>query len=169
MEYASVITQWMLNNLEWVLMGISVTLLVALIIFVQINVKLSRMLKKYDALMRGMEGRNLENVLFEHIKRVDEAMVKMDSIHDQCRRLADIQEHCIQKVGIIRYNAFEDTGSDLSFSIAWLDAKDNGIIVSSLFGRNESHIYGKPIQGGKSPYLLTDEEQAALKIAKEKK
>lgn len=169
MDYASVITQWMLTNLEWVLIGISAIILVALVIFIQINVKLSRMLKKYDALMRGMEGRNLENVLFDHVKRVDDAMVKVDDIHAQCRRIADIQEHCIQKVGIVRYKAFEDTGSDLSFSIAWLDAKDNGIIVSSLFGRDESRTYGKPIQEGKSSYLLTNEEQEALRIAKEKK
>jgi hypothetical protein len=159
----------MLANIEWVLIGLSAIIFIALLIFIQINIKLSRMLKKYHELMRGVEGKNLENVLFDHVKRVDEAMAKVDDVQDRCRRMADVQEYCIQRVGMIRFNAFEDTGSDLSFSIALLDAKDNGIIVSSLFGRDESRTYGKPVQNGKSSYLLTNEEQEALQIARRKK
>lgn len=169
MDYVAVITQLMLTNIEWVLIGLSAIIFIALLIFIQINIKLSRMLKKYNELMRGVEGRNLENVLFDHVKRVDEAMVKVDGIQDQCRRIADVQEYCIQRVGMIRFNAFEDTGSDLSFSIALLDAKDDGIIISSLFGRDESRTYGKPVQNGKSSYPLTNEEQEALQIARRKK
>lgn len=169
MEYVSIITQWMLANIEWVLIGMSVTILLALAIFIQINVRLSRMLKKYNVLMRGMDGRNLEEIIFDHVKRVDAAIVKVDNLDNQCRRLADNQQYCLQGVGIVRYNAFENTGSDLSFSIALLDAKDNGIVISSLFGRDESRTYGKPIQNGKSSYLLTAEEQEAVQIAKRKK
>lgn len=169
MDFISGITQWMLANLEWVLIGIGATILVALVIFIQINMKLSRMLKKYNALMCGMEGKNLEKLLFDHVQRVEDAMAKVDSLQDQCRTMADVQDKCLQRVGIIRFNAFQDTGSDLSFSIAMLDAKDDGVIISSLFGRDESRTYGKPVQNGKSTYLLTDEEQEALQIAKGKK
>ena len=168
MDYVSVITQWMLAHIESVLMGLSATIFIALLIFIQINIKLSRMLKKYNALMRGMNGANLENVLFDHIQRVDNATVKVDNLSEQCRKLANVQVHCLQGVGIIRYNAFEDTGSDLSFSIALLDAQANGIVISSLFGRDESRTYGKPIQSGKSSYLLTKEEEAAVQAAREK-
>lgn len=165
MEYVPVLTQWALANMAWILMGVSITLVLALIIFIRINTKLSRMLKKYDILMRGMEGKNLEEVLFAHVRRVDDALVKVDELFDQSRRLEGIQEHCLQKVGIVRYSAFQDTGSDLSFSIAILDARHNGLIISSLFGRDESRTYGKPVNSGKSTYLLTDEEQKALEIA----
>jgi len=168
LEYVPVLTEWALANMAWILIGVSVTLVLALIIFIRINSKLSRMLKKYDTLMRGMDGKNLEDVLFAHVRRVDDALVRVDALSDQCRRIEDIQEHCLQKVGTVRYSAFQDTGSDLSFSIAILDARNNGVIVSSLFGRDESRTYGKPIISGKSTYLLTDEEQKALEIAMNK-
>lgn len=165
MEYVPLITQWALANLTWILIGVIATTLLALIIFIRINVKLSRMLKKYETLMRGMEGKNLEDVLFSHVRRVDDALVKVQSLHDECQTMAAIQEHCLQKVGVVRYSAFQDTGSDLSFSIALLDGRENGLIISSLFGRDESRTYGKPIKNGQSPYLLTEEEQKALQIA----
>lgn len=168
MEYAPVLTQWILDNMAWILIGVSVTLLLALIIFIRINTQLSRMLKKYDTLMHGMEGKNLEDVLFAHVRRVDDALLKVDTLSGQCRKIEGIQEHCLQKVGIVRYSAFQDTGSDLSFSLAILDARHDGVVISSLFGRDESRIYGKPIISGKSAYLLTDEEQKALEIAMNK-
>lgn len=169
MEYVSVITKWMLENIEWVLLGLSSTILAALIIFISINIKLSRMLKKYNGLMQGMEGKNLEGLLFDHINRVDGAMVKVEGLSNQCRALTNTTELCLQRVGIVRFNAFQDTGSDLSFSVAILDANNDGVIISSLFGRDESRVYGKPVQKGKSQYLLTEEEQEALRIAQQKK
>ena len=75
----------------------------------------------------------------------------------------------IQKVGVVRFNAFSNTGSDLSFAVALLDHYDNGVVFSSLFGRNESRIYAKPIRGGESTYLLTEDEKEALQKAKETK
>lgn len=169
MEQVTVITQWMLAHIEWVLLGLSATILVALVIFIQINIKLSRMLKKYDALMRDMEGKNLEKILFEHLVRVDNAVTEVNDLKQQCKTLQDTTTNCLQKIGAVRFNAFQDMGSDLSFSVALLDGKDDGIIISSLFGRDETRIYGKPVQNGKSSYLLTAEEQEALKIAQLKK
>jgi hypothetical protein len=63
---------------------------------------------------------------------------------------------------MVRYNAFPDTGSDQSFSVAMLDADGNGLVLSSLYGRTETRTYAKPVQGGKSTYPLSDEETAAL-------
>lgn len=165
----SVIVQWVGANIEGILIGLSATVFIALVIFIQINVKLSRLLKKYNVLMRGMEGKNLEHILVNHVQRVDEAMIKVDGLSNQCQIMADVQARCLQRVGIIRFRAFQDTGSDLSFSIALLNAKDDGVVISSLFGREESRTYGKPIKNGESPYLLTEEEQQALQIAKQNK
>ena len=168
MEYYTIITQWLLSHIEWVLLGLSATILGALVIFIKINLKLSRMLKKYDVLTQGMAGKNLEGILFEHIERMEGALVEVTRLKQQCDGLAETTELCLQKVGVVRFNAFTDMGSNLSFSVAILDANDNGLIISSLFGRDESRVYGKPVQDGKSQYLLTDEEQEALRMAQRK-
>lgn len=68
----------------------------------------------------------------------------------------------IQKVGFVRYNAFGDMGSELSFSIAFLDNFLNGFILTSIYGREHSTCYAKPIKDGKSIYPLSAEEIQAI-------
>ena len=82
-------------------------------------------------------------------------------------RLKAQLQTCIQRVGMVRFNAFDDTGSDLSFSLALLDERGNGLVVSSLYGRNESRIYAKPVLNRQSTYALSAEEQKAIRIASE--
>ena len=74
-------------------------------------------------------------------------------------------EKSIQKVGIIRYNAYKDTGSDLSFTLALLDENNNGVVLNGIYSREMSNIYAKPIENGKSTYTLSDEEQKAIERA----
>ena len=76
---------------------------------------------------------------------------------------------CIQKIGLVRYNAFKDVGSDLSFAIAMLDRNDNGVILNGLYGSESSNIYAKPIKNGISKYQLSEEEKTALEIAEQSK
>ena len=76
---------------------------------------------------------------------------------------------CIQKVGLVRYNAFRDVGSDLSFAIALLDGNDTGVVLNGLYGSDSSNIYAKPIKGGISAYQLSEEEKYALEIAEQNK
>lgn len=68
----------------------------------------------------------------------------------------------LQRLALVRFRAFPEVGSDLSFSLALLDACGNGVILTSLFGRSETRIYAKPVHEGKSPYRLTPEEEEAL-------
>lgn len=154
-----------MNNLQYVLLGITVLILLALIIFININVKLSKMNKRYEKMMEGMEGTNLESLLLNHIAEVHEALQQVDKLSKECQRLDKLSKHTIQKVGIVRFNAFEDTGSDLSYAVAMLDANRNGVIMSSIFGRSDSRVYAKPVLKGESTYFLTDEEKQALALA----
>lgn len=72
----------------------------------------------------------------------------------------------VQKVGIVRFNPFKDMGGDQSFSIAILDGKDNGVVITSLYSREGNRIFAKPIEGGKSKYILLEEERKAIDLAK---
>ena len=72
----------------------------------------------------------------------------------------------IAGVALVRYNAFRETGSDLSFSLALLDRDLNGIVLTSLFGRDESRCYGKTIERGEPVHSLSEEEARALAEAR---
>lgn len=165
MDYVGALTAWIAANLQGVLLFMTAMICLALIVFININIKLSRMNKRYRKLMQGVEGANLEKLLLTHIEEVRDAVKRVDSLSASCRNLEGITRNCVQKVGIIRFNAFEDTGSDLSFAVALLDAQNNGVVISNIFGRNESRTYAKPIANGQSQYFLTEEEKAALEQA----
>jgi hypothetical protein len=162
MDYLTVLSSLIMNNLQYVLLGMTVMILLALIVFISINVKLSRMNKRYRTIMKGMEGGNIEQMLLSHIEEVKQALHKVDDLTNDCRQLKINSEKCIQKFGVVRFNAFEDMGSDLSFAIALLDYQNNGVVISSIYSRNESHTYAKPIVSGNSSYFLTEEEKKAL-------
>jgi hypothetical protein len=72
----------------------------------------------------------------------------------------------IQKLGIVRFNPFKEVGSDQSFSVAFLDDNDNGVVITSHYSREGNRVYGKPIKSGESGYSLSKEEIDAIGMAK---
>jgi hypothetical protein len=124
-----------------------------------------RVLNKYRTLMRGMGDKNLEELLNAHLSRVKLALERVDDVELTCKKLQLMAEKSLQKVGVVRFNAFNDTGSDLSFAVALLDSHGDGVVISTIFGRDESRTYAKPVQKGVSSYHLSDEEQQALSKA----
>ncbi|HZK57736.1 MAG TPA: DUF4446 family protein, partial [Clostridia bacterium] len=126
----------------------------------------SNLKHKYRQLVRGTDGKRIENILFEHINRVEAVHGRLDEMENQLNVFNNRLSFCIQKIGIIRYNAFDDTGSDLSYSIALLDENNDGIIISGIYGRTETVSYAKPVKDGVSNYSLSVEELQALERAK---
>ncbi|MBC8016193.1 MAG: DUF4446 family protein [Sporomusaceae bacterium] len=169
MDYLTVLSSLIMSNLQYVLLGTTVMIFLAFIVFISINIKLAKMNKRYRKMMKGMEGVNVEQMLIAHLEEMKQALRTVDDLSIRCRMMEEASKKCIRRVGIIRFNAFEDMGSDLSFAIALLDDQNNGVVVSSIYSRNESHTYAKPIISGNSSYFLTEEEIQALKQAIEKK
>ena len=164
-QYTGLITA----NLPYILLTLTLLIFLALLVFINVSIKMSRLNKRYCKMMEGMEGANIENLLTGHIAEVRTAMNKVNHLENEYRRLDTIAASAIQSVGVIRFNAFEDTGSDLSFALALLDGKKSGVVLSSIYGRNESRVYAKPVVNGQSTYYLTDEEKDALSKAMENK
>jgi len=71
----------------------------------------------------------------------------------------------IRKVGLLRFNAFHDMGGELSFSLALLDDKGDGFVISSIYGRDDARTYAKPVKEGRSTYNLSGEEEKAILMA----
>lgn len=87
--------------------------------------------------------------------------------HEAIVRLQEEMPKNLQRVGLVRFNPFGDTGGDQSFAIALTDATGNGFVISSLHRRTESKVYAKPLQVWQSSYTLSDEEKQAIHIARE--
>jgi hypothetical protein len=141
------------------LLALVVLLVVIIIVCIA---SLNKLEKKYRKLMRGTNNKNLEELLISHLDKIDEFKKTSDEVKNICLETTKMTYNCIQKVSIIRYKAFEDIGSDLSYSIAMLDANNNGILLTSIYGRTESTTYAKPIDKGISRYDLSEEEQKVL-------
>ena len=90
-------------------------------------------------------GNNLEEMMKEYIKRVEIVETKNNEIMEYCKVIDDNIKRCSQKMGIVRYNAFKDTGSDLSFALAILDDHNNGVVLNGIYARDSSNIYAKPV------------------------
>lgn len=135
---------------------------VLIIIVIICLTALNKVERKYKKLMRGTNSKNLEDLLINYLDKVDEVKAVSDEVKAVCDETARVTTNCIQKVSMIRYKAFEDIGSDLSYSIALLDGNNNGVLITSIYGRNESTTYAKPVDKGISRYDLSEEEQKVL-------
>jgi hypothetical protein len=107
----------------------------------------------------------IDEVLDRQLKRIDSLTERVDALNKLHHELEALSRQTIQKVAVIRYNPFSDTGGDQSFAIALLDSLGNGIVLSSLHSRTDTRVFAKPVHGGRSKYQLSDEEQDAVKKA----
>ncbi len=121
--------------------------------------------KKLKALFDGHKASDLEGVIFEQIKRLRQTEKGLKELNKFAQHLEKMAQKSIQKVGVVRFNPFKETGSDQSFSIAFLDPENNGLTISGLFTREGTRLYVKPIAGGQSKYPLSEEEKEAIETA----
>ena len=123
--------------------------------------------KHYKTFLKKLgNGENIEEDLENYMYRVEKQNAEIKNLVDAIDANMDT---CIQKIGIVRYNAFKDTGSDLSFALAMLDEKNNGVVLNGIYSREMSNIYAKPVENGKSKYTISEEEQEAIQKAIENK
>jgi hypothetical protein len=110
-------------------------------------------------------GTDLAPALEKVIWRLDEMAKKVDGVSGRLPAVEDQARRAVQRVGVVRFNPFDDTGGNQSFALAMLDSKSDGIVISSLHSRQQTRIYLKQIIGGKCETALSDEEAEALKKA----
>jgi hypothetical protein len=121
--------------------------------------------KFFEHFFDRSRSKNIEQMLIKYSEDVEDALKKLDELAEFSAKLHKSSTASIQKIGLIRFNPFDDTGGDQSFCLAALDARNNGFILSSIHARSGTRIYTKEISTGKSSHHLSDEETAALKKA----
>lgn len=157
------------NEFTPYIIGVLIVIIILLLILVIIIFKsLNRLERKYRKFMKGTNGRNIESILMKELENIKKSNKNSEKALEECEKLNSNLAECVQKVAIMRYKAFEDIGSDLSFSIAILDGRNDGVILTGIYGREESTTYAKPIDKGISRYDLSEEEKHVLNEATKK-
>ena len=149
----------------WIGMATIVLVIALLVYCVILHIRLGSLKKKYDFFMQGDNGASLERKLSVEVSEIRDAAKGLETMLTEQAAIRNIQSNTIQKIGFIKYNAFENIGNDLSFALTLLDGNNNGICISSIYGRNESRIFSKPIVKGKSLVSLSQEELESLNEA----
>ena len=145
---------------------LALVLILLLLVLVQ-SIRLGRAVRDYRSLLGDGErkGGSLGDVLEGHIRRVEAVAGRMDEMDQVHAGLERRTLTSLQHIGLVRFNPFEDTGSDQSFAIALLDGQRDGIVISSLHGRANTRVFAKPVEGGASQHALSAEEEQAIRIA----
>ncbi|HSX09106.1 MAG TPA: DUF4446 family protein [Candidatus Saccharimonadales bacterium] len=124
--------------------------------------------KNYATFTQGTNRKNLDDVLSSLVHGEQTIKADIAKLRERCDRIEKEEGYHIQKVGLLRFNPFKDTGGDQSFILALLDAHDTGIVITALYSRMGTRWYTKKVTRGKSTeHELSEEEKKALRMAAE--
>jgi hypothetical protein len=144
-------------------LGAAVVLLFLIVLLQRRQV--GRLRRRLEGLTRGERGRSLEAILDAHVDKVYAVARELDELSARSAVLEANGRRAFQRVGLVRFNPFEDTGGNQSFALAMLDAQGDGFVVSSLHARTGTRVYAKALSAGHSDGALSSEEAEALRRA----
>ena len=149
----------------YVILGMAVVMVVMLVFLIINSVKIKNMKLTYASFMSGKDGKSLEEVILKRFKEVDELKkedaakkVQLDDINESLR-------YAFSKMGMVKYDAFNEMGGKLSFALALLDNRNNGFLINAMHSREGCYTYVKEIINGESYINLGEEEKKALNTA----
>lgn len=150
---------------EYILVEAVIAAAVMLVLFI-LNIitlaKLSNVKKKYRSFMEGKEAKSLEDTILQRFQEIDELKLKQEMQGNDIEALKENMMKTYQKFGLEKYDAFNEMGGRLSFSLAMLDKKNNGFLLTTVHNTEGSYTYVKEIIDGKSEINLSEEEEKAL-------
>ena len=154
-------------DIAYILIALLLIIIVLLIMVISQHKKINNIKDQISRFMKGRDAASLEEeivALFEDNQIIKKATEKNQK---DINRLYDRLASCFQKVGIIKYDAFNQMGGQLSYSIALLDEDNNGFLLNSVHSTDGCYSYSKEIKNGKCSLELGEEEQIALNEAME--
>ncbi len=161
MEYLGI--AWI--DIAWLFLALFFLLIMMIVLFIVIIIKYNKLKKGYDNFMSGKNAKSLEEdiaALFEDNKFIKD---EYESNRKLLKEISKIQENCFQKMGLVKYDAFNQMGGSLSFSLCILNDKNDGYIVNSVHSSEGCYVYTKEIRNGLCDLSLGEEEEKALKMA----
>lgn len=149
------------DEMEMIVIVLAVLVLILLIVFVMMTLHFRKLRKKYMRLIGQTNVPDFEQVILQLKAQIE----RLQHGETQQQQMIDAMKQLKGKLGIHRYNAFNERGSDLSFSLAIVDESQNGVVITGLHNREQSYLYAKPLEQGDSTYPLSDEEKRAIRQA----
>lgn len=156
------VLNWITANYAFIALVLSASFIFGLLVFLIVIYRLNTLARQYKTLLRNVQGKNLEEVIINNSKTLERVLMKIDVFEGRLNETERLTAKSIQRVGIVRFNAFEDIGGDLSFALALLDQNGDGVVVTSIYGRDDARTYAKPVKQGKSTFQLSPEEEKAI-------
>lgn len=142
-----------------------VLIIILFILNIRVNMKYNRLKRSYTSFMRGKDGKSLENCIFDKFDEFDEVAAIVNKNSLDIKNLFQEMKENYQKAGIVKYDAFNEMGGNLSFSLALLDGNNSGWVINSMHTRDGCYTYVKEIVRGESYIELAEEESQALEQA----
>ena len=130
-------------------------------------VQTSKMKKKYKKFMSGKNAKSLEEILVKRLNQIDSLVDANATNEKNIKKVVNNMKFTFQKVGLVKYDAFNEMGGKLSFSLALLNASNDGFVLNAVHSREGCYTYIKEIIDGNSIIVLAEEEQEALNMAME--
>lgn len=136
------------------------------VLVVLLLVRMARLRRAYAAAVDPDRREDLFQAVERQSRGLEDLRADVTTVHGNTERLREMLAGTLSRVGVVRYDAFDDMGGALSFSTALLDEHGDGLVVSAINGRSETRCYAKPVQGGESEYNLSAEETDAIAAAR---
>lgn len=149
------------DNLAAIIAVLAIALIILSVWLCRIKSRLNALQVKYDFFTQGKEA-NIDTVLTDTLNELHKTRQELQDLQVGHGKLREQVQGCLQTVKLTRYDAFDAMGGEMSYSILLADAKKNGVILTSIYGRDESRCYVKNVEGGKSAYPLGEEEKKLL-------
>lgn len=163
------IAQYLGFDSDFIIIGLAVIVLILMILIIVNIIQMSKLKKNYKIFMSGKNAKNLEEIITKRLDQVDGLLEANNENEKNIRLLSKNMKIAYQKMGLVKYDAFQEMGGKLSFSLAMLDGRNNGYIINAMHTREGCYTYIKEIIDGNSIIVLSKEEQEALKMAMEAK
>ena len=151
--------------LPHIVVGLLLFSLLQFVLLVGASGRISQQSKLMRKLLTGPNGDDLEAMLRRCLEESKTSLARCDSLESGVADVAGAMRGCVQRIGLVRYDAFPDVSGAQSFSLCLLDDRHNGAILTGLLGRNDGRCYGKAVVSGATETTLSDEENSALQMA----
>ncbi|MGO4498176.1 DUF4446 family protein [Paenibacillus sp. 2RAB27] len=149
-------------NAEYVMLVCFAFILVLLVMVIIISIRLSSLRKRYNRMINGTSAENMEQLLIEMQNSLNEQKAESVKASTQISGIHQSMKKMTSNIKVRRYNAFNEGGSDLSFSLAMLNEEQDGVIITGIHSREQMYVYAKPVAKGQSSYTLSPEEKETL-------
>lgn len=159
------ISEYLGFDSDYIIIGLAAVVLILLILTIVNIAQMKKLKRGYQVFMSGKGAKNLEDTLIKRLNQVDALIESNDENKKNIRELFANMQITYQKMGLIKYDAFNEMGGKLSFSLAMLDKRNNGFIINAMHTREGCYTYIKEIIDGNSIIVLSEEEQKALNRA----